>query len=995
MQHSSSVFCAPRSAVVSRHLDPHRKANRNLASGEASTRRTEALRATSSALLTSDSVPISSAAFSLLPHVGSRRRQRRFASDRLPSLAPFSRLLSSRHALPSHARSPFAAEAEAIYPPFQGFGLKGERGSAAGPLVTRPVSRERAHTAGKENEAEEDRNSGRGDRRGTERQLEKSRVHGGAVDAGRQRTSVLPETGEDPLLPRLDNFGFFTGPVPASQRLSLSMQDLKTFCRDHAIVVPAAELYGGLKGVVDFGAVGHLLVQNIRRALSAFFLRDACAECEPVCPSGDVESENWRGRGAGEQASLDQAALPLLLPRSPPRLTLALDLPRFQQTRHSVIGRRRAETAKSFRAARAEEEDASGDRLAGTAGEDATVADEAPPAAPQDSVTERADAQQRASAGSGATGEGVFAYLQSEAKPSPRLPQLGPIFFVETACLGPAAVWEGSGHARHFVDLVVSCRDSGRLFRVDALAYRQKGNAEAYEVSLLDESPLGRKLKQGDAQRESKAREASERSRGDRADREGAETGERVHAGEASSQSRLPSSVHSSWRPLTEAPREIFRHLPSPVTGRVGALSTPFHRNLMLQTRLARFPSCQDSDTHNGEASAGGSECVEGEAETSQKTESPSTKRGKGASRKQTHTSSWTEDEESIGVFRPETAQGLFVSYRKLLPPFLAPSLPFGTAQEGRAWRNELISSSRFLFRLREFRQFEIEYFFDASKTEGLDVLNSWLHELSRFFAAIGLPADLLSAAEQGEKDRAHYSSRSVDVSFRFPFGVAELCGLALRGDYDLRAHQTHSGQSLALPAESGSSSAGASVASSPCRGGSLPHVVEPSLGLERLILALLSSSFARDVVNGKPRTFLNLHPGLAPFQAAVFPVVTNVIELTEQARRLRSQLRARGFSVLWDFSSASIGRRYRRADELGVPFCFTLDHRSLKDGTVTVRWRNSAEQRRLKWGDAERFLKERVQLRFQDFVPVPPLSQKEDHAVNSDEHAEPKHNIR
>ncbi|KYF41949.1 anticodon binding domain-containing protein [Toxoplasma gondii ARI] len=772
---------------------------------------------------------------------------------------------------------------------------------------------------------------------------------------GRERKPQQPgvrQTGVRPLLPIDKRFGVFPGPAEPVKRLCLSLQDLKTFCKDHAIVVPAAELYGGLKGTVDFGAVGHRLLQNLRRALNSFFLRDAC---EPLSTSLHRDLASLSPEAPGDALTKDLRSLPLLLSPSPPRHSQSVSLPEFRwrgpswsekeptEPLHPIQQKRAAEQSRESRDEAEERSSASN-----AAWMRETQTDRKRSQAGESDVCE--EARER---GEGRRAEGAFIP-----------PPWGPIFAVETACLGPAAVWAGSGHTRHFVDSVVRCRDTGQVFRTDSLVFREKEigsrRGSRFEVRPLSATALRPSEEAREAQR------SCADGNGEHCQTDGKKIRERDEQ-ETEEQGRFRhKESFSSWRLLTEAPLERFPELPSPVTGRIGALSTPYLRNLMLQTRLSRYTSLKDTEP-SGERK-GGEEAL-GYA------------RGRRGDTKGDLPLD-ADTEESAGIFRPETAQEMLISYRSLLPPFLAPSLPFGIAQEGRSWRNELISTSRFLFRLREFRQFEIEYFLDATKANSFHTLNAWIYELARFFTAIGLPTDLLSVAEQGEKDRSHYSSRCVDFSFRFPFGDAELCGISLRGDNDLRAHQQHSGQSLALPPASGSSSTSSDCASSAspsssASSGILPHVVEPSVGLERLLLALLASSFVRDTVDGKMRTFLNLHPALAPFQAAVFPVVTNVHELTARARRLCGWLRERGFSVLWDFSSTSIGRRYRRADGLGIPFCFTLDRTSLNDGTVTVRWRNSAEQRRLKFEEAESFLKERTEFRFQDFCWKPSEPQR------------------
>ncbi|CBZ50378.1 putative glycyl-tRNAsynthetase [Neospora caninum Liverpool] len=543
----------------------------------------------------------------------------------------------------------------------------------------------------------------------------------------------------------------------------------------------AAELYGGLKGMVDFGAVGHLMLQNLRRAVRSFFLRDACEDApyslfEERASLPPTEAQNGRGTAG--------TVLPLLLSQIPPRDSLAVSLPCFRCRRRRVGAEEKTEESLTHRQ---------------TSGE--TRESEARLGRPQDATVETDTDTARRRAGDCGVGEPTREdggrtdeAHTGQGEEIEFNPRWGPIFAVETACLGPAAVWAASGHTRHFVDSLVRCTDTGQVFRTDSLAYREKlsnGSGKLFEVCHQSATRLQQvEAGNGSARRREGAEgDASRKMEDPPRGRDGGTKGEDL----------APANGQvSSWRPLTEAPPELFPNLPSPVTGRIGALSTPFRRNLMLQTRLSR---CSASAEENGRE--------EGEQEREQQGEQTGEhaergERGDGQTRsgrgKERDSANVADAEENAGIFRPETAQGMLIAYRNLLPPFLAPSLPFGIAQEGRAWRNELISSSRFLFRLREFRQFEIEYFIDAKKTDSLQVLNAWIYELARFFAAIGLPADLLSAAEQGRNDRPHYSSRCIDISFRFPFGDAELCGLALRGDYDLRSHQQAPFQAAVFP---------------------------------------------------------------------------------------------------------------------------------------------------------------------------------------------------
>lgn len=286
-------------------------------------------------------------------------------------------------------------------------------------------------------------------------------------------------------------------------------------------------------------------------------------------------------------------------------------------------------------------------------------------------------------------------------------------------------------------------------------------------------------------------------------------------------------------------------------------------------------------------------------------------------------------DEDSISYLRPETAQGIFTNYKNVVDSF-SPDLPFGIAQQGKAFRNE-ISPRDFVFRSREFEQMEIEYFVDPEKWEA--EFEKWVSDIADFLDLLGLPKDSIHNLEVEEADRAHYSKRTIDVEFDFPHGRDELLGLAYRTDFDLMNIQNNSGKKMDYRMKDGSKTF-------------VPHVIEPSFGVERAIMAVLTSSYTEDEVNGEKREYLKLPEHLAPVRFAVSPLVKNKPELVEKAKEVYQALKKKHGNVMWD-DNGNIGKRYRRQDEIGTPYCVVVDFQTLEDDTVTVRDRDTTEQKR------------------------------------------------
>ncbi len=297
-----------------------------------------------------------------------------------------------------------------------------------------------------------------------------------------------------------------------------------------------------------------------------------------------------------------------------------------------------------------------------------------------------------------------------------------------------------------------------------------------------------------------------------------------------------------------------------------------------------------------------------------------------------------SESESALVYLRPETAGGMFVNFKNILDSF-HPKMPFGMAQIGKAFRNE-IAPRDFTFRVREFEQMEIEYFVDPRDEKAIDAsFDEWHDAQMRFLKAVGVDAGKLHKIDVPAEDRAHYSKRSVDIEFDFPFGQKELLGLAYRTDYDLSRHSEYSGTSLHYFDEATGDKF-------------IPHVIEPTFGLDRLILAILCSAYAEDGEGEDKRVFLKLPPAIAPIRAAVFPLLKNKPELVAKAREVYAALKAAGITVAFD-DNGNVGKRYRRQDEIGTPHCITIDFDTLGENpdlldTVTVRDRDTGEQQRI-----------------------------------------------
>ncbi|KAF8820115.1 anticodon binding domain-containing protein [Cardiosporidium cionae] len=345
------------------------------------------------------------------------------------------------------------------------------------------------------------------------------------------------------------------------------------------------------------------------------------------------------------------------------------------------------------------------------------------------------------------------------------------------------------------------------------------------------------------------------------------------------------------FKDITAISKFVFPLLPSPVTGNVGTFSCLHEKKLLFKTQIG-------------------------------------------------------ETEEEIAYLRPETSQGIFTNFKNIQES-LTLKAPFGIAQIGKAFRNE-ITPRHFLYRSKEFEQMEIEYYFSPAATPWKVLYSEWLAISWNFLIALGLPKERLGRYSHTKENLAHYAAACEDITFLFPFGEAELMGVAYRTDFDLKQHQTCSGKSL-------------TYFNTETKEHLLLHSIEPSFGLDRLLLALLLSGYTVETIDGASRIYLKIHPAMAPYKAAVLPLLSNNAAILEKAHTLFVNLK-KNFNINFDVTG-SIGKRYRRADEIGTPLCLTVDFESLENESVTVRDRNTAEQTRMHWKDIAAFIENHISL--------------------------------
>jgi len=440
-------------------------------------------------------------------------------------------------------------------------------------------------------------------------------------------------------------------------------------------------------------------------------------------------------------------------------------------------------------------------------------------------------------------------------------------------------VWEASGHIQGFSDPMVDCKESKQRYRADQLFFApvriHDGQLLTTGETTLETDSV---IIKGDSQQSITGSITvigyvsaieSERTNDELLDKAKDLKRKLGKRGEL-----LALEV----RDMTQVQPGEEKEIPSPATGKPGSLTPPRDFNLMFQTYVGAL-----------------------------------------------------RDESGVAYLRPETAQGMFFNFKNVVDTTRV-KLPFGVAQIGRSFRNE-ITPRNFIFRSREFEQMEMEYFIHP-EADWQKEHRAWIDWCKNWLVSIGLPAEMLSEYDHPKAKLAFYSRGTTDIMFSYPFGVQELWGIAARGDYDLQQHIKHSGKMLEYFDEATKTKV-------------IPHVIEPAVGVDRIFLAVLCSAYYEDVVEGEKRTVLRLHPRLAPIKAGIFPLVKNKPELLARAEGLYKKLKRR-WNVFWDTGGA-IGRRYRRMDEIGTPFCITVDFETIeKDGTVTLRERDSTKQVRL-----------------------------------------------
>lgn len=300
---------------------------------------------------------------------------------------------------------------------------------------------------------------------------------------------------------------------------------------------------------------------------------------------------------------------------------------------------------------------------------------------------------------------------------------------------------------------------------------------------------------------------------------------------------------------------------------------------------------------------------------------------------------------------RPETAGAIFVEFKSVVDSCRV-KIPFGIAQIGKAFRNEIIARN-FIFRVREFEQMEIEYFFDP-EIDWQPLFENWLNAQEEFFTEIGINKKKLVRFEHSKEKLSHYSKKTVDHEYLFPFGQSELCGLAHRGEFDLTQHAKFSGQTLDWT----DSATGRKF---------VPNVLEPSFGLDRALLAVLDSAYTEEILpmaegatEAETRIVMKFSPKMAPIKIAIFPLLKNKPALVEKAKEIFNELK-KDFTCEFD-DNGNVGKRYRRQDEIGTPYCVTVDFDTIeKDDTVTVRDRDTMQQERIKISNLREYFAEKI----------------------------------
>jgi glycyl-tRNA synthetase len=300
------------------------------------------------------------------------------------------------------------------------------------------------------------------------------------------------------------------------------------------------------------------------------------------------------------------------------------------------------------------------------------------------------------------------------------------------------------------------------------------------------------------------------------------------------------------------------------------------------------------------------------------------------------------EDGSSMAYLRPETAQGIFINFKNVMQ-LARRKPPFGIAQTGKSFRNE-ITPGNFLFRVREFEQMEMEYFVPPGEAERW--YEYWIEQRLGWYLNLGLRRSQLRVREHDAEERSHYSSGTSDIEYLYPIGWQELEGVANRGAFDLTQHTEHSGTKLEWVGPDGERY--------------VPHVIEPAVSIERIFVAMMVDAYDEEVVAERDRTVLRLHPAVAPIKAAILPLIAKNEDMVAKSRGLLEELRKR-WMVEYD-DGGQIGRRYRRQDEIGTPWAFTIDDQTLEDDTVTVRDRDTLAQERLPISGVKQWLEDALE---------------------------------
>jgi glycyl-tRNA synthetase len=447
------------------------------------------------------------------------------------------------------------------------------------------------------------------------------------------------------------------------------------------------------------------------------------------------------------------------------------------------------------------------------------------------------------------------------------------MYDIDAAILMNPKVWQASGHVATFSDPLVECLNCHSRFRADHLAKDTHEKLEE-EIKGLTFEKSG--LNPGEELYEKYKTNVAGREVIDH-DKLRADYPERYKITKSQFPDLHPLDLFGIDDEYEEDPYSILSYAKCSACGKVGEITEPRQFNMMFRTNVGPV-----------------------------------------------------ESDESTSYLRPETAQGIFTNYKNIVDSFY-PDLPFGVAQIGKAFRNE-ISPRDFIFRAREFEQMEIEYFIAEKDWE--KEFEAWRKDIHGFLENLGLPKGKVHELEVPDNDRAHYSKRTIDFEFEFPIGKEELLGLAYRTDFDLQNIQKASGKNMEYRPKDGGEAF-------------VPHVIEPSFGLERLIMAVLTSAYSTDEIGGEKRAVLKLPKELAPVQVAVSPLLKNKPELVKKAREVYAMLKKESLAVMWD-DNGNIGKRYRRQDEIGTPHCVVIDFDTLEDDTVTVRDRDTTKQERV-----------------------------------------------